>query len=137
VRYALTFPIYAADPREGLARSEEGLEKLEEEFLTGNGENSGCANPLDADSIATPHDLTMRVQCLKGFTSFVDDRLSSRLDSASYRANLLLAKIPVALDVEDDPDHTLVIMTATMLASKWSRAENGELVLTAMTIADD
>jgi hypothetical protein len=136
VRYALTLPVFAANPDEAMSQAEEKMEKLFDEFSQKGGVCSGCKDPFGLDSIDTPDKLAAQIRCLTGFNSLLDDHLSPRTDSLTYKANLLLMKVPISIELDKEPDGThFAVMAATMLVTLWSRGENGRFVLTGLTVA--
>jgi hypothetical protein len=138
-RYAMTLPIYSARPVEAECQAEEAFEKLIAEFAEEEKESSSCIDDMDLEfnSIATYDQLLEHIHCLKAFNAFLETRLANRLNSPAYRANLLLSKVPLNIDVDDGRGRADMIMTATLLVSGWSHTESGELTLAEYTIASD
>lgn len=136
VRYALTLPVFAANPDEAMSQAEEKMEKLFDQYSLNGGEGSGCKNPFEMDSIDMLDKLAAQIRCVKGLNSFLDDHLSTRTDSPTYKANLLLLEVPITLEVDQEPNGThFMVMAATNLVTEWSRGENGRFVLTGLTVA--
>jgi hypothetical protein len=136
VRYALTLPVFAANPDEAMSQAEEKMDELFNEISQNGGVCSGYKDPFELDSIDTPDKLAAQVRCLTDFNSFLDDHLSTRTGSPTYKANLLLMKVPIKLEVDQETDGThFMVMAATNLVTEWSRGENRRFVLTGLTVA--
>ena len=137
MRYALAQRTFSTDLGGAFERASQELSKLHDESQTGRLTRSDLDEFLNLDSINTHNDLITRIEEWRQFNAFLDNRLSGDLDSVTYKANLVLSTVPVQVGGQGEPSFTYFIITGTYLISGWSRAENGEFVLTGFTIPPD
>ncbi len=129
-RYSLTLPIYAASPVDAIKLARDEQLKLVKELLTTKGKDADFLYQLlDLDSIRTHGELIARLQWLREITSFLDERNPLNVGLPTYKANILISRIPLDIVAEQDAGHLYGVMTAPGVISIWSRAGTGDFVL--------
>lgn len=141
IRHALAMPVYAANPDAAGEQADKELPKLGRQFLAATGEKGGpdFLNQLgDLDSIHTRAELTTQLRWLRDLNSFLDKRSPLPLDSSTYEANALISTIPLYIGVtKDKSGNVYTALNLPGFITGWSREENGELVLKALSVVGD
>ena len=137
IRYALSRPIFPADPAHGLEAGFTKLVALSKEFALGN------PNTLDIDrllqglrSIRNAEQLQTRSRQLKAFNEFLEIKLSSP-DTSTFSANRSISTIPLKLGFYGSPDDSYAVMTVSGIIVAWKVSSNGTPALTRIGIAGD
>jgi hypothetical protein len=135
VRYALSLPIYSANPSIALKSAHQKFKEIIDEFLRRNSKSPDFIYHLsDLDSIDTREELAARLWWLKEIVSFLDTQCPCQLDSTTYKANVSISIIPLNLGVmNQNSDRSYAVMSAPGLITIWSRAENGDFVLKGLS----
>jgi hypothetical protein len=139
VRYAPSIPLFAANPEEATRLARNELIKLAEEFLAKSGKNAGSIyDLLDLDSIHTRSELKLRLQRLGELNLFLDKRISLQLDSATYKAGVLISRIPLQIGIDKhNSDRVLGVMSTSGVITVWIRTQSGEFILTGLSEGGD
>ena len=135
VRYALSLPIYSANPSIALKSAHQKLKEVIDEFLRRNRKSPDFLYHLsDFDSIDTRDELAFRIRWLNEIVSFLDTQCPCQSDSSVYRANVSISTIPFYVGVtKQNSDLLYGVMTTAGLITIWSRAENGDFVLKGLS----
>jgi len=132
-RHALTLPVYGVDPLQGLAQAVDDMEKAMAHFAAEEGETEEDADPLrNLDKLSTPAEFADRLQRLAELYAYLGQHLPVQSETPSYRRHLLFSSIPFVLRADGEPNFQYAVLSATGLASIWSRTANGEFVLTGV-----
>jgi hypothetical protein len=131
-RYALSMPAFAASPVLALSAAEDKWGTLKVEFLRGNHMDPNLH--LDLDNLQSERQLQERIELLKRFDKFLEDALKNEGDPTVVRANLSIAAMPLAVDVDSSQDgHQYVSSSPSMLMFVWHRLATGGFAVKTIT----
>ena len=130
--------IYSANPGEAATIARNEFLELAKRFFRERGKNPDYIHSLlKLDLISTREEFTDRLHWLEEFSSFLARTSSSQPESATFRANVSISKIPLHLGVmRQDQARLYAVMSASGLITLWSRTETGEFVLKGLSEGD-
>lgn len=139
IRHAPAAPVYAANPVAAVRQANKELSRLAGEFRANLGEKGNLDfvdHLVDLSSIHTSDELMARLQLLKKFSSFLDERSPLPVQSPGYRANVSVSSVPLDLLVEQDAGQLYGATTAPGLVTVWRHDKRGELILVGLSVAE-
>ena len=130
--YALSMPAFAASPVPALSAARHKWDRLKAEFLHSNHMDSNFH--FDLDNVQSERKLQERIELLTRLDKFLEDALKNEGDPTVVRANLSIAAMPLAIDVDSSQDEgEYVSSSPSMLMFVWHRLATGGFAVKTIT----
>lgn len=138
IRYALSMPIYPADPNGALKSAWRKYEALFKEFAQRNNEKPDFGYDLqDLQSIRTSEQLRHRVAAFRDLDAFLEQKLRAQ-DGSTSVVNRSISSLAINLgSIESPEEHFYAVMTVPGIIVGWKLLDTGDLVVERVSLAGD
>jgi hypothetical protein len=138
IRYALSTPLFPADPPRAIDAGARELVSLSRQFSHRKNGNLDVVHMLqDLKSVRNSEQLRNRVSTLRLLDNFLEQKLVSPDTSMTFAANRSISTIPLKLGFNGPPDISYVVMTSSGIIVGWKVSSSGAPVVTRMGLAGD
>lgn len=131
-RYALSMPIFAANPAASGEAAEKKRKALIAKFLRSNHMDSNF-NLMDFDKIQNVKQFQERVELFRRLDKYLDDALQKEADPTLVRANLSMLRMPLRVDVYPNHEGQFVTTSPPKLLFLWQRLATGGFAVQEIT----
>lgn len=139
IRYAISMPIYPANPTGALDLAWKEQEALLKEFMHRKDGNSDLIHDLqELESVRTSEQLRDRVATFTRLKDFLEQKLQAQEDSPTFAANRSISTIALVLGSLEPPEEiSYPVMTASGIIIDWKLLNTGDLVVAQVSLAGD
>lgn len=139
VRYAISMPIFPANPTSALNLAWKKQEALTKEFMQRNNKNSDLVNDLQGfESVRTSEQIRDRVDVFRRLDNFLEQKLQAQDIAPTLAVNKSIFTIALELgSTEPSEETSYAVMTASGLIVVWKPLKTGGLAITRVSLAGD
>lgn len=139
IRYAISMPIFPANPTRALDLAGRKHEALVKEFMHRNNENPDLIRDLqDLKSVRTSEQLRDRVATFRRLNDFLEQMLRAQEHSPTFAVNRSISTIALNLGSPEPPEEiSYAVMTASGIIVDWKLLNTGDLVVAQVSLAGD
>lgn len=134
-QYAISLPVFAANPSEAARAAADKWEALKAEFLRSNRMRPDF--DFDPDNIRTKRQLQERIDVLRRLDKFVEEAPNTEANPELFKANISVATIP--LQIGTSPLNGQVLYGAvieSLIAVYWQRLPTGGFAVRGISVVD-
>jgi hypothetical protein len=134
IRYAVSLPIFAANLPSALTEALDKQHVLTAQFLQNHGETFDFIYHLeDLSTIVGEADLRDRISWFKQIGDFLDQTLSSDIETSGFAANREISNLVLQIaSLGDGSPNRFSVALPSSLVVNWKRTMTGEFVVTAV-----
>ncbi len=139
IRYAISMPIYTANPTRALELSWRKQGALIKEFMHRNNGDSDLIYDLqDLKSVRTSDQIRDRVDLFRRLNSFLEQKLPAQDVAPTLAVNRSISTIALELGSTEPPEEiSYVVMTASGIIVDWKLLKTGGLAVAQVSLAGD
>ncbi len=133
IRYALSMPIYPANPSSAVESAREKHQALIEEFMRKNNKSAGFIR----SSINDPQQLRERIFWLRQLDEFLEQAFKWEVGSPAFEVNKSISTVALQLgSVGNGKQDSFLAVTSPGLIVEWVRAGEGRWAVTKISLAE-
>jgi hypothetical protein len=138
IRYALSSPLFPADPPRAIDAGARELVSLSRQFIHRKKGNLDVLHMLqDLKSVRNSEQLRNHVSTLRMLDNFLEQKLESPDAVMTFAANRSIATIPLKIGFYGPPDSSYGVMTSSGIIVGWKVSSSAVPVVTRMGLAGD
>jgi hypothetical protein len=138
VRYAISMPIFPANPTTALNLAWDKQKALTKEFIHTNNKNSDLVDDLQSlESVQNSEQIRERVDLFRNLDSFLEQKLQSQDIAPTFAVNKSIFTIASEIGSTEPPESSYAVMTASGLIVVWKPLKTGGLAITRVSLAGD
>lgn len=138
IRYAISTPIFPADPSRAIGAGEQEFVSLGRQFVHNHKESLDVLHALQGlKSVRSSDQLRNYVATLRLFNNFLEQKLVSPDLSMTFAANRSISTIPLKVGFNGPHDISYAVMTSSGIVVGWRLSASGVAIVTRIGLAGD